>query len=80
MARIIATALTAVTIIGLGLVALQYRVESLSGAGLTGNDQEALNLTTNVSSDAMAIVGNAMPRLFVVVFLVFLVVLLLLIR
>lgn len=80
MARIIAAALSAVTIIGLGIVALQYQVNSLSGAGLTGDDQEAFNLATNVSGDAMVVIGNAMPRLLLLVIFVFVVLLLLMIR
>lgn len=81
MARIITTALSAVTIIALGIVALQYRVSELNqGAGLNNSSAEAYNLTANVSSDLTLVVGNAIPRLLVVVLLVVIVVLLLLSR
>lgn len=80
MARIITTALSAVTIIALGIVALQYRVSDLNDASLTNESAEAFNLTTNVSSDVTLIAGNAVPRLLVIVLLVFVIALLLLTR
>jgi len=78
MPRLFVTAMSAVTILLLGFVALQYRVEALAGAGLSGNQAEAYNLTVNVSSHGMTLLGNAMPLLFGAVIIVVLLVLLLL--
>lgn len=74
MARIIVTALSAVTMLFLAISALSYRAQSLDTIGVNGTlNNDALNLTTNVTSDATLVAGNAIPRLFVVVLLVFVV-------
>lgn len=80
MARIFVTALTAVTIIALGLVALQFRAQDLAGESLTGANATAFNMTTEVSSDAMVIAANAIPWLFAAVAVVFVIVVLLMNR
>lgn len=80
MPRILATILSALTIIGLGIYALQYRAESLAGSSLTGADAQAFNTTRAVSTDVMTIVANALPRLFIIVILALVVVMLLIIR
>lgn len=69
MARIITTALSAVTIVALGIVALQFRVNSIDSTQLNNSSADAFNLATNVTGDAGAIVGNAVPLLFVAVFI-----------
>lgn len=80
MSRLFTTALSAVTMLGLGIVALHYRQQELASQSLTGDDAEALNLTVKVSSDMTAIAGNALPRLMLVVIVVFVILLLVMIR
>lgn len=80
MARIFVTALSAVSIIAVGIVALHYRAQALAGDSLGANETEALNLLNNVSGDGLAIMGNALPRLFVVVLFVVIVALFLLVN
>lgn len=80
MARVLVTALSAVTILGLGLVALQFRAQDLAGESLTGANATALNLTNEVSGDAMVIASNAIPWLFAAVLVVFVIVVLLMNR
>lgn len=80
MTRLIATALSAVTVLYLGIHALSFRETALSGQTFTGANETALNLTRNVTSDGMAIVGNAMPRLLMIVMIVMVIMMLLMIR
>lgn len=80
MARIIVTALAALTMLFVGIQALSFRATRLQNAGLSGANQTALNLTDAVLGDSVAIVGNALPRLFIVVLLALLVGLLALTR
>lgn len=80
MSRLFTTALSAVTMLGLGIVALHYRQQELASQSLTGDDAEAFNLTVKVSSDMTAIAGNALPRLMLVVIVVFVILLLVMIR
>lgn len=80
MARILTTAMSAVTIALLGIVSLSYAQDDLAGAGLQNKSLEAFNVTTAVSTDLTTTMGNALPRLFVAVLLVLMIVLLLLVR
>lgn len=80
MARLIAMILSAVTILGLGIYALQYRAQDLGSQGLTGANESAYHLVSNVSSDATVVAGQALPRLLAVVIFVLVIVMLLLIR
>lgn len=80
MSRLFTTALSAVTMLGLGIVALHYRQQRLASQSLSGNNAEALNLTVKVSSDMTAIAGNALPRLMIAVIVVFVILLLVMIR
>jgi len=81
MARIIVTALSAVTMLFLAITALSYRAQSLDNIGVNGTlNNDALNLTTNVTQDATNVAGNALPRLFIVVLLALVVGMLLLNR
>ena len=80
MSRIVVTALSAVTIVLLGIHSLSYRQQDLSGAGLTGANAEAYNMTREVSTGMMTIAGNGMPRLMIVLIAVMLIVMLLIIR
>lgn len=69
MPRLIVTALSAVTMLFVGIVSLQYRYENISGVGLSGNDQEALNMTREVAVGQTQILSNALPQLFIIVLL-----------
>lgn len=80
MSKLLTTALSAVTMLGLGIVALHYKQQELASQSLSGRNQEAFNLTVEVSSDMTAIAGNALPRLMLVVILVFVIILLVMIR
>lgn len=80
MSRLLTTALSAVTMLGLGIVALHYRQQELASESLSGDNAEAFNLTVEVSTDMTAIAGNALPRLMLVVILVFVILLLVMIR
>ena len=80
MARIIVTAVTALGMLFVGIQALSFRDQTVSGLGLSGANQEAYNMTHVVAQDTFAIAGNAMPRLFVVILLVLLAGLLALMR
>lgn len=80
MARVFVTALSAVTIIGLGIVALQFRAQDLANEGFTGANATALNLTNAVGGDAMTIVAHAIPWLMIAVIAAFLFVVLLMNR
>lgn len=80
MTRLVVTALSAVTIVSLGIVSLHYRQQELADAGLTGNNAEAFNMTREVSTGVMTIAGNAMPRLLMIVIIVMVIVMLLIIR
>lgn len=80
MSKLLTTALSAVTMLGLGIVALHSKQQDLAGQSLSGRNQEAFNLTVEVSSDMTAIAGNALPRLMLVVILVFVIILLVMIR
>ncbi len=80
MNRVITTALSAVTIVSLGIVALQYRVDDLSQQTLDGTDAEAYDLTVELSTDMTLITGNALPRVLMVAIVVSLIALLVLTR
>jgi hypothetical protein len=80
MARIIVTMLAALTMLYVGIQALAFREATISTAGLSGADQEAFNMTRSVVTDATAITGNALPRLFIIVLVVLLISLLVLTR
>lgn len=80
MNRLIVAALSAVTMLFLGINALQYRVDSLSGQSLNGTDAEAYNLTVDVSTDLTLLAGNAVPQLLMVGIIVSLIGLLVMIR
>lgn len=80
MKQVITTALSAVTILFLGIVALQYRVDDLDGESLSGTNAEAYNLTLDVSTDLTLIAGNAVPRILVILIIVSVIVLLLMTR
>lgn len=67
MARIIATALGAMAMLFVGIQALSYRLDTVSNLGLSGANQEALDLTREVSTDATLITGNALPLMFIAV-------------
>jgi hypothetical protein len=69
MPRLIVTALSAMTMVFIGIVSLQYRYEEISGAGLSGNSQEALNMTRDVAVGQTQILANALPQLFIIVLL-----------
>lgn len=73
MVRLFAAVLSVLTMLGLGIAALQFRQEELDATGLSGPDLAAYNLTTNVSSDTAVILGNALPRLLLVVIFVFII-------
>lgn len=73
MAKIIVTALAALSMLYVGIQALSYRATTVSDSGLSGANQEAYNMTHGVMSDATIIAGNALPRLFIIVLLVLLV-------
>lgn len=80
MPRLLATMLSAVTIIGLGIVALSFRRRELASAGLTGREAEAFNLTREVSSGAMTILGQAYPWLVLLVVVVLVLLMLVIVR
>lgn len=80
MPRVLATLLSACIMLGLGIVSLQFRVDDLSDANLSGANASAFNLTKAVSTDATVIAGNALPTLTMVVFVVMVIVMLLLNR
>lgn len=73
MARIIVTAVSALVMLFIGIQSLAFRSDSISTLGLSGANQEAFNMTQAVTTDATAIAGNALPRLFIAVLLVLLV-------
>lgn len=77
MARILVTALSAFSILGVGIVSLQYSDQSLAAEPLTGANASAFNLTREVASDGTEIAANAIPMVFVAVLLVLMIVLLL---
>ena len=78
--RLIVTAVSALTMLYLGIQALAFRSDTVSEAGLSGASQTAFNMSVRVTTDATQIAGNAMPRLFIVVILALLVALLALTR
>ena len=80
MARIIVTAVAALSMLYVGIQALSFRSQRLNELGLSGRSGEALNTTDAVLTDGTAILGNALPRLFIVVLLALLVTLLALTR
>ena len=80
MARILVTALSAVTMLFVGIASLSYRAETIDSTNLNNTSQEALNLTHEVTGDVTAIAGGALPRVFIVVLLALLVGLLIIAR
>jgi hypothetical protein len=80
MKQFITTTLSAVTILSLGIVALQYRVDDLGSDSLNGTNAEAYNLTVDVSTDLTLIAGNALPRILMVAIVVSVIALLLMTR
>lgn len=80
MSKLFTTALSAVTMLALGIVALHYKQQDLDSQSLSGDSYEAFNLTVAVSTDMTSIAGNALPRLLLVVILVFVIVMLIMIR
>lgn len=80
MTRLVTTALSALTIIMLGIISLSYRRDALASAPLTNDSAEAFNLTREVSVEGTTIVGNAMPRLLMIVIVVMAIMALILIR
>jgi hypothetical protein len=80
MTRLVTTALSAVTMVMLGIIGMSYRRRDLADAGLTNSSAEAYNLTRVVTVDATSIVGNALPRLLMIVVVVMAIMMLLLIR
>lgn len=73
MSRILTLAIAALAMLFVGIQSVAYRSDAIGDLGLTGDNQEALNMTDAVASDSLTIVGNALPRLFIVVLLVLLV-------
>ena len=73
MSRIIVTAVTALSMLFIGIRALSYQAQRTDELGLSGANAEAANMTDAVVGDGAIILGNALPRLFVVVLLVLLV-------
>ncbi len=80
MNRLIVAALSAVTMLFLGINALQYRVDSLSDQSLTGTNAEAYNFTVEVSTDMTLLAGNALPRVLMVGIVVSVIALLVMLR
>lgn len=80
MKQVIITALSAVTIVYIGIVALQYRVDDLSQQTLNGTNAEAYNLTVDLSTDLTLVAGNALPRVLMVAIVVSVIALLVLTR
>lgn len=80
MARVIVTALSAVTVLFLAIQSLAYRSQSVKDADLSGNSQEAFNLSQSVATDMTNVLGTAIPRLFIIVLLALIVGVLLLNR
>jgi hypothetical protein len=80
MSRIIVTGLSALVMLFVGIQALSFREQTVSNTGLSGANETAFNMTVEVTTDATAIAGNALPRLFIVVLLALLVGVLLLSR
>lgn len=80
MAKIIVTAVAALSMLYVGIQALSFRSQRINELGLSGSSAEGLNMTDAVLGDGAAILGNALPRLFVVVLLALLVAMLALTR
>lgn len=80
MPRIIPTALSAVTIVALGIASLHFKQQELAGESLSGQDATAYNLTREISTDLFGIMGNALPRLLMIVIIVLAIVMLLMTR
>jgi len=80
MARIIVTAIAALSMLYVGIQALAFRSQTVSSVGLSGADQEAFDMTQGVATDATSILGNALPGLFIICLLALLVALLVLTR
>lgn len=80
MARIIVTAVAALSMLYVGIQSLSYRSQSISDLGLSNRSAEAANMTDAVVGDGATILGNALPRLFIVVLLALLVAMLALTR
>jgi len=73
MARIIVTGLAVLSMLFVGIQALSYRSQTVANAGLSGADQEAFDMTQLVATDATAILGTALPAMFIVTLLALLV-------
>lgn len=69
--NVFAAALSVVTIIFVGLVALNYKANELGNANLNNSSLEAYNFTLEVSTGVGEVVGNAMPMLVMVLVVVF---------
>lgn len=66
MARILVTALAALTMLYVGIQSLAFRSQSVADTNPTGASSEAFNLTRAVATDGTAILGTALPSLFIV--------------
>lgn len=73
MSRIIVTAVAVLSMLFIGIQSLSYQAQRTDELGLSGADAQAANMTDAVVGDGAVILGNALPRLFVVVLLVLLV-------
>lgn len=80
MARIITLAVASLVMLYIGIQSVAFRSDAMGDLGLTGSDQEALNMTDAVAGDSLTIVGNALPRLFILVLLLLVVGMLVLTR
>jgi len=80
MSRIIVMAVAALSMLYVGVQSLSFRSQAVGDLNLSNGSAEAYEFTDTVAGDGVAILGNALPRLFIVVLLLLLVGMLVLTR
>mgnify|MGYP006285231391 CR=1 FL=1 len=80
MSKFIVTAVAGLSMLFVGIQSLSYRSNAISDLNLSGRNAQAANMTDAVVGDGAAVLGNALPRLFILLILVLLVAMLALTR
>lgn len=80
MSRIIVTAVTALAMLFVGIQGLSYRSQAIADTNPSGRNAEAFDFLDAVLEGSTTQLGNALPRLFVIVLLVLVVGMLVLTR